>query len=564
MADKKIKSIDTLGCELIKGGLITQDQLNVALETRKNLGGDLGRILIKKRFVTEEKLLDFISKNLSIDLISLKDVSIDPNVVRLVSMSLAQRYNFVPIKCDEDKITIAFSNPLDIFASDEIQKVIKYKIDPVLAKKNEIEEAIRINYTLPEITAEELAGDIEVIQYGIGDDDDEAYDRLKELASGAKIVATVNKIIKQAHSEHASDVHIEPCQSSTKVRTRIDGIMEERLILPKNMHLPIVSRIKIMSGMDIAERRIPQDGRVRLKLVGEQLDMRISTYPTMHGEKVVVRLLRKETLLSLEDLGFSEKDRQKFKEIISKPHGIFMVTGPTGSGKTTTLYAALQRLNTQDRNIISIEDPIENEIAGVNQAQINLKAGLTFASALRSILRQDPDIIMIGEIRDSETADMAVRSAITGHLVFSTLHTNTAIGALPRLLDLGIDPFMISSALLGVLAQRLVRRVCPECKIEADELPEKLVLAGLKPDEKTFRGKGCKACRMSGYRGRIGLFELIYVDDEIRNCISQGKSSEEVLQLVRQKGVKDIRDEGLDKVREGVTTVDEVLRVTQE
>jgi type II secretory ATPase GspE/PulE/Tfp pilus assembly ATPase PilB-like protein len=348
------------------------------------------------------------------------------------------------------------------------------------------------------------------------------------------------------------------------MRYRIDGFLEERLVLPRQMHLPIVTRIKIMSGMDIAERRIPQDGRVRLKILGTPIDMRVSTYPTMYGEKVVIRLLTREAILSVGDLGFSERDRKCFEEIIARPHGVFLVTGPTGSGKTTTLYAALQRINSQERNIISIEDPIENEIVGINQAQINPKAGLTFASALRSILRQDPDVIMVGEIRDQETADIVVRAAITGHLVFSTLHTNTAVGAVTRLADLGVERFLISSGVIGLLAQRLVRKICPECRQVAEGEPAKLTALSIDPNATLHRGKGCEHCRMSGYFGRLGIFELVVMTPQLREMVLRSASEDELRQASKQEGTLEIRDAGVKKVLEGLTTVDEILRVTEE
>ena len=349
--------------------------------------------------------------------------------------------------------------------------------------------------------------------------------------------------------------------------------MEERIVLAKKMQLPVISRLKIMGGMDIAERRIPQDGRVNLKFMGNRIDLRLSTYPTMYGEKAVIRLLAKEGVIGLEDLGFSEEDRNRFSELILKPHGIFLVTGPTGSGKTTTLYAALQKVNSQEKNIISVEDPIENEINGVAQAQVNTKAGLTFASALRSILRQDPDIIMVGEIRDRETADIALRSAMTGHLVFSTLHTNTAIGAVGRLVDLGVERFLISSAMLGVLSQRLVRKICPECKVEVKPDPGHLAffskIEGFaqkipKGGIKLFRGKGCKACRMMGYKGRLGIFELVTFNEKLKKLIADGASEEELKKLVRSEGIRDIIEEGALKAISGATTIEEVIRVTQE
>lgn len=554
--------LDNIGQEMVEAGLISPDQLAVALETQKNLGGDLGHILIKKGYVTEEQILEFLSQRVNIPFVSLKDYAIDPEVTKLVPISLAQKYHFMPLFKIEDTLTIAMADPLDVFTIDELRSVFKCRIQPVLASSSEIEKLLADNYRLAETKAED-GEDIEVVQYGQESAEDVA-DRLKEMASGSKVVAEVNRIVKNAVREKASDIHIEPYAQTVKIRNRVDGLLEERIILPKNMHLPIVTRIKIMGAMDIAERRVPQDGRVRLKVEGNLVDMRVSTYPTMHGEKVVIRLLMKERIIVLESLGFKEEERRTFEEIILKPHGIFLVTGPTGSGKTTTLYAALGRINSQERNIVSIEDPIENEIVGVNQAQVNLKAGMTFASALRSILRQDPDVIMVGEIRDRETADIAVRAAITGHLVFSTIHTNTSVGAIARLADLGVENFMIASGVIGLLSQRLVRSVCNYCKKSSDVDEAKLALLEITPGTKLMYGKGCKHCHMSGYSGRLGLFELVPITHDLRKMIIDDKSEDEMLSFIRANGIVDLREQGKRRVLEGLTTIEEVVRVTEE
>lgn len=560
MAETTLKVLDNIGKELVEAGLISADQLAVVEETRKNLGGDLGHILIRKGFLTKEQILQFLSERLNIPFISLKEYTADPDVAKIVPVSLAKKYHFMPLFKIEDTLTVAMADPLDVLAMDELRAILKCNIQPMLASAEEIEEAIAESYRILERDIETGEG-IEIIQYGL-DVEDAASDKLQEIASGSKIIAEVNRILENAVKERASDVHIEPQANSLKIRDRVDGALEERLILPKQMHLPIVTRIKILGGMDIAERRVPQDGRVRAKVAGTMIDMRISSYPTMFGEKVVIRLLTREQIIGVDSLGFTPMERTSFEKIISHPHGIFLVTGPTGSGKTTTLYAALQRLNSQDRNIVSIEDPIENEIPGVNQAQVNVKAGMIFASALRSILRQDPDIIMVGEVRDQETADMAVRSAITGHLVLSTIHTNTALGAVTRLKDLGVEPFLISSALVGLMSQRLVRKVCQHCRKKAKVDSEKLVSLGLSADIIPVRGQGCKFCRMSGYSGRMGLFQIIDIDDEMRNLIAEGAAEEKLRDVVRKRGIMSLRQRGMHFVIDGITTVDEVLRVT--
>lgn len=563
--------LEDLPHELVKAGLITKEQLAVAQVTQKSMGGDIGRILIKKSFVSEAQLLQFIADKLKIPFISLAEHPIDPTAVKIVPLNLAQKYHFIPLAKKDDELMIAMADHLDLFALDEIKTVVKCDVEPVFAAGEEIERAIKLHYHSQDAGAVVEESILIVDQ----DFEDEAApsEKLAEMASGTKIVNIVNGIVAKAYREHASDVHIEPQMDKVRVRYRVDGLLEERIVLAKSMMLPVVSRLKIMGNMDIAERRVPQDGRVNLKFLGNRIDLRLSTYPTMYGEKVVIRILAKEGILGLEDLGFSEEDKKRFMEIITKPHGIFLVTGPTGSGKTTTLYAALQRINSQEKNILSIEDPIENEIVGVSQAQVNLKAGLTFASALRSILRQDPDVIMVGEIRDRETADIALRSAMTGHLVFSTLHTNTAIGAVARLTDLGVEPFLISSALLGVLSQRLVRKICKDCRTEIAATQAQIEYlnkcagsskVSIKKDVKIYKGKGCKACRMSGYKGRVGIFELVTFPEKIRQMVAERASEEDLKKEIRNMGIRDINEEAVVKVLSGVTTIDEVIRVTQE
>lgn len=560
---ENLEDIYSLADTLKKKGLISADQLAVARVTLKNRGGDLGTILINKGFLTREKLLEFIDNELHLPKISLRDYAVDPAVVKLMPQSFAKLYKCIPILWNESVLIVAMAEPLFLFSINQIKNIVKCDVQPVLIPKEELDVAIESHYRLADLSTFAEEG-IEISSYSdeadIGDSES-----LEEMASGAKIVSAVNNLIFKAYEDNASDIHIEPMRNQLKIRYRVDGLLEERMLLPKSLHLPIVSSLKIMGGMDIAERRVPQDGRVRLKLKGEGLDLRLSTFPTMYGEKMVLRLLPKGRILTLEDLGFSKKEKGTFTDIISQPYGIFLVTGPTGSGKSTTLYAALQKINSQERNIISIEDPIENEIPGINQAQVNIKAGVTFATALKSILRQDPDVIMVGEIRDAETADIAVRSAMTGHLVFSTLHTNTAIGAVARLIDLGLEPFLISSALLGVMAQRLVRKICSHCKEEVKYDKEQLSLL-LGKDAGVailYKGKGCKKCRMSGYAGRTGIFELVHVDDKMKNMIARKASEDEILEYAKSKGVLSIRGAAIKEALDGNTTLEEVLRVTE-
>lgn len=565
---------------MVAEGLITEDQLAVAQVSQESLGQDLERILVKKGFITEDQLLTFLARSLQMPYVHLKKGSVQPELVQKVPFHVARRYHLIPLRQEGPVLVVAMSDPLNRFALDDIRAATHSEIKPVLASSDEIDFLIDHFYATKTSPREkgfksaksgesgEPAESIgETAEYFFEETAEIGGEKLAEIATGPRIVQTVNQIIMEAWREKASDVHIEPWRDSILVRYRIYGFLEERQRLPRELLLPVVSRIKILGGLDIAERRAPQDGRVRMRCGGKDLDIRVATYPTVNGEKVVLRLLSRDSIVGIDSLGFSEKDRKIFTELIAKNHGIFLVTGPTGSGKSTTLYAALSRINSPEKNIISIEDPVESEISGVNQAQINPKANVTFASALRAILRQDPNVIMIGEIRDAETAEIAVRAAITGHLVLSTLHTNTAAGALSRLIDLGVQPFLISTSLIGVLAQRLVRKVCTLCRKEIDpsslENPKTLVSLGIHLD-RCFVGQGCDACRRSGYSGRVGIFEMAPTGESIRKKISERCSDTEIEKEFRRLDVHSMLEDGLDKVRQGITTIDEVLRVTQE
>ncbi|MBI4237909.1 MAG: type II/IV secretion system protein [Deltaproteobacteria bacterium] len=551
--------------QLVQQGLITGDQLEVAKVTKQTLGGDLGNILIKKGFITTDQIRQFLQQQLELEQVALADLPIDGAAVKSVPLSIAEKYHFMPLYRVEDILTIAVSDPLALFSIAELQGVLSSAIHPILATQEEIDQAIKLHYQSANETSINSAQEESIHIVRETDQDQEEKQNLEEQAARERVVAIVNTIITRAVKYGASDIHIEPQGDATRVRCRMDGMLQEMFVFPKALHLPLVSRLKVMGSMDIAERRIPQDGRVRLKVKGNNVDLRLSTYPTMFGEKMVMRLLIKSKIFTLDHLGFAPDDKQRFTELIAHPHGIFLVTGPTGSGKSSTLYAVLQRLNSQETNIVSIEDPVENEIPGVNQAQVNVKAGMTFASALRSILRQDPDIIMVGEVRDRETAEMAVRAALTGHLVLSTLHTNTAAGVVERLCDMGVERFLIASALIGVLAQRLVRKICPACRaeVEIDDETRKLV-GDLTWAGPMYRGRGCRECRMTGFRGRCGIFELMTVDNEMRQMITKGDSEHAIQQYCIAQGWRDMRTDGLDKVKAGITTLDEVLRATSE
>ena len=547
---------------MVQSGLITSDQLAVARVTQDSMGGNIGNILLKKGFVGEDQITNFLSGRLNIPLQSIKGLSIDTNLVRLIPYTLAYRYSMLPLTKCENKIQLALGDPVSLYSLDEISNTLHCEVEVVLAPKEEVLSAMREHYRKQDLREIDI-DEVEVIKE-TDENQDENTEKVQEMASSVGAVSAVNSIFLQAYRERASDIHVEPQRDYVRVRLRVDGRLEERQILPRRMLLPVTSRIKILSGMNIAERRAPQDGRAQLKISGNFIDMRTSSYPTAFGEKIVIRLLRKDNLMKLEHLGFSPRDLKVFTQVIAQPFGIILVTGPTGSGKSTTLYAALQRVNSVDRNIVSVEDPIESEISGINQAQVNPKAGMTFASALRSILRQAPDVIMIGEIRDGETADMALRAAMTGHLVFSTLHTNTAVGAIPRLINLGVAPFLLSSSLLGVMAQRLIRRICQDCRTPTPADPQMLRYLGMPADSVVYKGAGCPKCRNTGFTGRIGLFEIVPVKDKMKTIIEQNAKEEEIMAYINSTGeYRSMKEDGIEKILQGVVTLEEVIKVTE-
>lgn len=484
--------------------------------------------------------------------VDLSSYEIDATVLDLVPASIAQKHKLLPLFKVGKTLTVAMADPKNIMAIDEVRAAAKMDVSVVKASLQDLEDAISENYG--------ISGVVETV----------LKDYQPPLGAGVKaaaqieapVIKLVDEVISQAIRERASDVHIEPEAKDVRVRYRVDGLLHEELKLPPHMLAPVVSRIKVLATMNIAESRVPQDGRFELAHEGRKVDLRVSTFPSAYGEKVVMRILDKSSmLLKLPEIGFSEENLEKFLKIIHKPHGIILVTGPTGSGKTTTLYSALSEINSKELNIMTVEDPIEYELPGVTQSQVNVKAGLTFATALRSILRQDPDVILIGEIRDMETAGIAIQSALTGHLVFSTLHTNDAPGALTRLLDIGVEPFLISSSVEAVLAQRLVRTVCKKCE---EKIPAPEMLKKEYPEMKfIYKGKGCKSCRETGFRGRIGIFELLILDEKIREMITEKASSDEIRKYAVSHGMRAMYLDGLEKVKAGITTLDEVLRVTE-
>jgi type IV pilus assembly protein PilB len=507
-----------------------------------------------------------MSEATDIPYVNLANYIIDAEVVKLVPEAVAQKYKAMPIFKIGDSLTVAMVDPKDIVAIDELSRRARCNIEAVLALESHILNAID-QYYKSESSFDNLIKDIDKekrLQEGVAEFDSK---KLAEIAEEAPVIKLVNMIIMQAVKDRASDIHIEPEEDKLKIRFRIDGILHEMFSPPKHLEPALLSRIKVLSRMDIAEKRKPQDGRFNMKALDRDIDMRVSTFPTIYGENIVIRILdRGSILLGLDKIGFSGEAQKEFEKLIKYPHGIILVTGPTGSGKTTTLYSALSTIDSEEKNAITIEDPVEYHLGRIRQSQVNPKAGLTFATGLRSILRQDPDVIMVGEIRDKETAEISVHAALTGHLVFSTLHTNDAAGALSRLMDMGIEPFLISSSMIGILAQRLVRIICEKCK--EDYKPSEAILKGIgalgDKDKKFFKGKGCSACKDTGYKGRIGIFELLVINEQIRKLIVDKASSDIIKRAAVETGMKSLRDDGLDKVLKGITTPEEVIKATQE
>jgi type IV pilus assembly protein PilB len=554
-----------LGDILLKAEIISEEQLEKALELHQQKGIRVGKALIQLGYTTQESLIKALSEQLGIPYISLSSYQIEPSIISLIPENLARTHKLIPLFKIGNTLTVGMVDPLDVFAIDEISMKSKLEIEPTICSEEELDQTLD-HYYGSTSTMDEV---VQIIQEEEDFVKEKKIDEmsLKEAADDAPIIKLVNLIFSQAIKDKASDVHVEPEEDKVIVRIRIDGVLHQAYSQPKNFQNAIISRIKIMAEMDIAERRLPQDGRFQLRVEDHDVDVRVSTIPTVNGENIVMRLLDKtNVLVNLDDLGFTQTNLEKLKNLINKPYGIILVTGPTGSGKTTTLYAALNSLNGEEKNIVTIEDPIEYRLKMVRQSQVNPKIGLTFAKGLRSILRQDPDIIMVGEIRDTETANVAVQSALTGHLVLSTLHTNDSPGAISRLIDMGVEPFLVSAATIGILAQRLIRKLCPKCKESYEPTPEVLRELKISTDGKKFtfyRAKGCRACRDSGYKGRIGIFELLLMDDNVRNMIITRTNLTEIKKYVMKNGMRSLRQDGILKVIKGITTVEEVIRATQ-
>lgn len=555
--------MDKLGQILIKMGAITEEQLNSALEEGKKTGEILGKILQRFGYVTEDQLLQALSKQLDIPYMpSLKDLEIPKDVVRTIPVKFVWHYKFMPLSIKNRVLKMAISNPLEVWPTEDIRLLLGYDTEAVLSPSTEIIEAIRKHCGVGAETVQRILEKKEPVKRK-----EEVVSRkvedLEKTAEEASVIRLVDQIIMAAVKSRATDIHFESYRERVKIRCRVDGILYD-LALPQDINLlypAIISRIKIISGLDVVEKRQPQDGRAKVRVQNTDTDLRISVIPTSYGENVVIRILPTRLVYTLEELGFLKDDLEKLKTVIHLPNGIVFLVGPTGSGKTTTLYACLQEIKSSDTKIITIEDPIEYELEEITQIQAAPKVGLGFANALRSILRHDPDIMMVGEVRDTETAELAIRSSLTGHLIFSTLHTNDATSGVTRLMDMGVEPFLIVSSVKAFVAQRLVRVICDKCKIE-EKAGDFFTKQNIQIS-KYYRGKGCEDCRFTGYKGRTAIYELFLVDTEMQALILKRASSQEIRRKARKSGMRTLRETGWQKVKAGVTTPEEVLRVTE-
>ena len=565
-----------LGDLLVQSGKITQQQLQQGLASQKDKGGRLGSNLVKLGILNEKELVEFLSQHFGVPAIDLNRVEIDEGVIKIIPADVARKYTILPVTKVGAKLTIAMIDPTNVFAMDDIKFMTGYNVDPVVASETSLRTAIDRYYgsthaielkKVMEDLTEPTDASLEVLE----EEEDLDLAALEKESEEAPVVRLVNIILTDAIKRGASDIHIEPYEKDYRVRYRIDGVLYEMMRPPLRLREAITSRMKILAKLDIAEKRLPQDGRIKIKTRIQErvkdLDYRVSVLPTIFGEKVVLRLLDKDNLmLDMTKLGFEPDSLRRFEHAILKPYGMVLVTGPTGSGKTNTLYSALQRINTPEVNIITAEDPVEFNLAGINQVQMKEQIGLNFAAALRSFLRQDPNIILVGEVRDFETAEVAIKAAMTGHLVLSTLHTNDAPSSINRLMNMGIEPFLVATSVHMIVAQRLVRKVCSFCKEPLDVPQATLTEIGFSEREaktlKLFRGRGCERCSSTGYKGRVGLYEVMEVTDDIREMILSGASSIELRNKAVEGGMMTLRGSGLEKIRNGLTSIDEVVRET--
>ncbi|HUG87654.1 MAG TPA: ATPase, T2SS/T4P/T4SS family [Actinomycetota bacterium] len=546
-----------LGEVLVDEGLISEGDLGKAQEEQERSGRSLGRVLLDLNLVDETKLVEALARQIGLEFVDLGDQQVDGSAVALVPEQVARRHRAIPISFEDSTLVVAMSDPSNVIALDDIRTITGFEVRAVVATAADVDAAIN-KYAKLDQSVEDMAH-----QAAGAADEDLGLDEMRAAVEEAPIVKLVNLLITQAVADRASDIHVEPTEKDVRIRYRIDGVLHEVMRSPKNIQNGLVSRLKVMADINIAERRIPQDGRVSLSVGGKSVDLRVATLPTVYGEKVVLRILDKSNvLLRLDQLGFVDESYDRYETAFRKPYGTLLVTGPTGSGKSTSLYATLNMINTPDKNIITVEDPVEYRLAGINQMQVNPKAGLTFANALRSILRSDPDVVLIGEIRDRETALIAVEAAMTGHLVLSTLHTNDAPSAVSRLIEMGVEPYLVVSALDCVVAQRLARKLCDRCKEEYK--PTKAELADGRLGEKVeqlWKAVGCSHCGKTGYRGRLGLFEVMDMSEEIEKLTIEHGSSEDIKRTAIEQGMTTLLEDGLEKVKQGLTSLEEIYRV---
>jgi type IV pilus assembly protein PilB len=559
-----------LGEKLLKAGLITQEQLNEALKAQRTTGTRIGSQLVKLGYLTEKQLLDFMSKQYGVPSVVLRNINIDPRVAKLIPLSMVRKYLAIPFEREGSKLKVAMADPTDIYAVDDLKFLTGYAVEVYLTLDDSLkwaidkfyDQAASLDQALDDMKS--LTEEISVEETG----EEISAGELAKEADEAPVIKLVNLVMVDAIRRGASDIHVEPYEKFFRIRFRLDGMLYNVMKPPMRLKNAIISRMKIMAKLDIAERRLPQDGRIKLKIEGgKEVEFRVSVLPTLFGEKVVLRILDKSNLqLDMTKLGFEEDALRKFKESIYKPWGMVLVTGPTGSGKTTSLYSALTELNIIERNISTAEDPVEYNLPGINQVHVHEEIGLTFAAALRSFLRQDPDIIMVGEIRDFETAEIGIKAALTGHLVLSTLHTNDAPSTINRLLNMGVEPFLVASSVNLIVAQRLARKICMQCRVKDDIPKETLIQMGMPPQEaeatECYKGNGCPACGNTGYKGRIALYEVMPIDEAIKELVLMGASATELKKEAIRQGMKTLRQSGLTKIMEGVTSVPEVLRIT--
>lgn len=567
---------EKLGAYLVKNGLLTEGQLREAVKEKKDTGQRLISVLNARNYVSESKLLAQLSNLYRMEVVDLDYVIPDQKILERIPAEKAYHYEVLPLDVKGRYLTVAMVDPTDINAIEDLRFITGKEIEPVLVSESSIRDALdryyKMDKSLAEVrvessieTKELNVEDLELLETGFEEDVEET--KLRADAEGGPVIRVVNFYIADAVNKGASDIHIEPYEKHVRVRFRIDGVLREQQSPPYNLKAGIITRLKLMAKMDIAERRLCQDGRINILVGNKMIDLRVSDIPTLYGEKIVMRILdRTSLMLDLTKLGFGEGALKKYQKGIESPYGIILITGPTGSGKTTTLYSTLARLNNPDRQIMTIEDPVEYNLHGINQIQVHEEIGLTFSNALRSFLRQAPNIILVGEIRDSETAEIAIRAALTGHLVFSTIHTNDAPTTINRLIDIGVPPYLVSSALVLIQAQRLVRRICLQCrdkiKVEEKLLEQAGIPKGTFPDNMIYKGKGCPVCNQTGYKGRVGLYEIMPISPEMRNMILKGASSDDIAKQGVKEGMTTLREDGIEKIKQGVTTIDELMRET--